>query len=87
MARTPSSTAVAEPITNNGLHFMNSAWNDTIANGATFYLNWNQNLPGVDKDLGVFHVSYLEQGIIAYRLAVDLTGKTCQLLAACPEWR
>ncbi|KAK0387734.1 hypothetical protein NLU13_3979 [Sarocladium strictum] len=73
MARAPSSTAVAEPITNNGLRFMNSAWNDTITNGGLFNLNWDQNLHNVDIDLGVFRVFYLDEGIIAYKLAVDLT--------------
>jgi hypothetical protein len=76
MARAPSSTAVAEPITNNGLRFMNSAWNGTIANGALFHVNWDKNLHDVEKDLGVFRMSYLDDGIIAYKLAVDLTGKT-----------
>lgn len=75
MARAPSSTAVAEPITNKGLHFMNSAFNDTIANGEKFHLNWDKNLHGVDTNLGVFRLSYLDEGIIAYKLAYDLTGE------------
>lgn len=82
MARAPSSTAVAEPITNNGLRFMNSAWNDTITNGGLFNLNWDQNLHNVDIDLGVFRVFYLDEGIIAYKLAVDLTGNDG--LTSCP---
>ncbi|KAH8170016.1 hypothetical protein LIA77_10560 [Sarocladium implicatum] len=73
MARVPTSTAVAEPITNNGLRFMNSAWNDTIANGELYNLNWDRSLHGIDSSLGVYQISYLEDGIIAYKLAVDIT--------------
>lgn len=54
---------------------MNAAFNDTIANGEKFHLNWDKNLHSVDKNLGVFRLSYLDEGIIAYKLAYDLTGK------------
>lgn len=77
MAHLPATTAVAEPISNHGLRFMNSAWNDTISNGETFNLNWDKNLHGIDADLGVFRMSYLDEGIIAYKLTVDLSGEFC----------
>lgn len=74
MARTPTSTVEVEPIQNNGLRFMNSEWNSSISNGELFHLNWDKGLNGVEADLGLFRVLYLEEGVISYKLALDLTG-------------
>lgn len=75
MSLRPTSTAVAEPIQNNGLSFNNEHWNHTIQNGQLLSLSWNRSIRGIEADLGLFKVSYLGEGVTAYRLKTNLTGE------------
>lgn len=62
--------------THHGLRFMNEDWNESISNGHTFTLRWNESLEGIAAELGVFKVTYPEDGLVNYELVTNLTGKS-----------
>ncbi len=58
-----------------GLRFLNDQWNDTISSGSTFMLQWNATVNPRDSELGLFQITYPEEGVVVYQLASNLTRK------------
>lgn len=57
-----------------GLRFLNDEWNDSISNGDSFTLRWNQSLARLGSGLGAFKVTYPKDGVVVYELVSNLTG-------------
>ncbi|KAM4065379.1 hypothetical protein HRG_004300 [Hirsutella rhossiliensis] len=74
--------AAASGLGVHGLRFLNDEWNDSISNGDSFTLRWNQSLAKLGSGLGVFKVTYPKDGVVVYELISNLTdtidGDSCQ---------
>lgn len=58
-----------------GIRFLNSDWNSSIFNNHIYTLRWNDSISSTSvKELGIFKVTYLQNGTVAYQLATNLTG-------------
>ncbi|KAJ6446866.1 Lipoic acid synthetase [Purpureocillium lavendulum] len=71
-ARGPADAAAAG-VGGHGLRFLNDEWNDSISNGDPFTLRWNQSVAKAGSQLGLFKVTYPEDGVIVYELVTNLT--------------
>lgn len=59
-----------------GVRFLNEKWNDSISNGHPFTIRWNESLnDALSPGLGLFKITYPRNGVAAYELISDLTGK------------
>jgi hypothetical protein len=58
-----------------GLRFLNDQWNNTIVSGESFMLQWNATVNPRDSELGLFKITYPEDGMVVYQLASNLTRK------------
>ncbi|KAI5467823.1 hypothetical protein BGZ63DRAFT_419502 [Mariannaea sp. PMI_226] len=56
-----------------GLRFLNEEWNESISNGQPFTLLWNESIDGSRAQLGVFRVTYPDDGLLEYQLVTNLT--------------
>lgn len=75
----PSSLTVLDQRPNShthsrGIRFLNTDWNDSISNGDSFGLKWNVSVAGTAAKLGLFKVTYPENGVVVYEFASNLTG-------------
>lgn len=57
------------------LRFLNEEWNDSISNGLSFTLRWNQSLERDKTELGLFRIRYPQEGVVVYDLVTNLTGR------------
>ncbi|KAF4509843.1 hypothetical protein G6O67_001783 [Ophiocordyceps sinensis] len=73
--------AAASGLGVHGLRFLNDEWNDSISNGDSFTVRWNQSLATLGSGLGVFKVTYPKDGVVVYELISNLTdtikGNSC----------
>ncbi|KAK4082529.1 hypothetical protein Purlil1_11187 [Purpureocillium lilacinum] len=73
-ARGPADAAAAAGgMGGHGLRFLNDEWNDSISNGDSFTLRWNQTVDKGGSQLSLFKVTYPEDGVIVYELVTNLT--------------
>ncbi|KAJ4857006.1 hypothetical protein T069G_07903 [Trichoderma breve] len=67
-----------------GLRFLNEEWNDSISNDHPFTIQWNESLDGAQApELGLFKITYPKDGVIAYELVSNLTGRMNNENATC----
>lgn len=83
--------AAASGLGVHGLRFLNDEWNDSISNGDSFTVRWNQSLATLGSGLGVFKVTYPKDGVVVYELISNLTGVwpagRRRDLGSLTEWR
>lgn len=57
-----------------GLEFTNDKWNESIANGESFTLYWNQSISDQAAELRLFRILYPEDGVVMFELVSNLTS-------------
>ncbi|PNY23069.1 Uncharacterized protein TCAP_06978 [Tolypocladium capitatum] len=67
--------AAASGMGGHSLRFLNDDWNDSISNGELFTLRWNQSVVKAGSQLGLFKVTYPQDGVVVYELVTNLTGE------------
>lgn len=58
-----------------GQRFTTDKWNDTVINGNEFTLRWNVTVDPRKGFLGLFKITYPNEGVVVYEEVKNITGE------------